>query len=106
MLKMNVIGCFGMTNHEDWHETEIPLVDIFISSLGQVSSLPSDLQSIKRRIYSYGRSFKLADLELESLAVLELCIYLEFNYSIVLSPEDYLMLVSVDDLLRKIGNAT
>ena len=89
-----------MENTAIWSDTDIHLIDIFVSSLEKVTNPPPHVKNLKMDIFSSGRDFKLANIGLESLAILELCINLEFDHSIVLSPENYLSFISVNDLLR------
>ena len=88
-----------MSKQNAYSDAEMHMIDILISSLEEVTNPPIEIKNLKKDICSFGREFKLASIGLESLSILELCINLEFNHSIILSPEIYLSFDDINDFL-------
>jgi acyl carrier protein len=78
---------------------------LLIAALASISQPPPDLDQLAEGLRRDPASISLADLGLDSLGRLEVCIALEIDHGVLITPETVASLHGADQLLRRIAAA-
>jgi acyl carrier protein len=76
-----------------------------LSALAAISMPPSDLDHVAEVLEHDPAALSLADLGLDSLGSLEMCIALELDHGVLITPETLGGLRDAGQLLRRIATA-
>lgn len=76
-----------------------------LAALASISLPPSDLERVSELLRRDPASLSLADLGLDSLGSLEMCIALELEHGVLITPETLGGLRDAGQLLRRIASA-
>ncbi|MFM1798335.1 MAG: hypothetical protein RLZZ117_613 [Cyanobacteriota bacterium] len=76
-----------------------------LAALSSISLPPSDLDQVGAQLREDPAALSLVDLGLDSLGGLEMCIALELNHGLLLTPELLRGLSDAGQLLRRIASA-
>ena len=69
------------------------------------AAAPQTFDDVLRRAFLAGTNFKLADLDMDSLAKMEFCIAVELATGVTLLPSQLAELASTDAIEQRIGAA-
>lgn len=78
------------------------MLDALIDSLLAQSVPGSLIDQVISRLRADAEAMSLAELDFDSLGLMEVCLHLELDHGVPLTPDDVLQLTSVSDLLDAI----
>ncbi|MCP9928328.1 acyl carrier protein [Cyanobium sp. CH-040] len=78
-------------------------LDALVDSLLAQSVPGADIDAVIAQLRSQAETMALEELGLESLGLMEVCLHLELDHGVPLTPDDVLLMKSVRELLDAIS---